>query len=412
MRFLILNSDYPDFQQWLYAQHPGLENQPYEKQMQVRKESLFSVSDIYSSNLRELGHETWNICVNNELMQKAWVREYGHTSTIHQSGQMSSLLQKVVRKTRRIISRTPLRYLKSFFPTGLHSLGMQPEWFVCILEEQIIKYKPDVVLNQSMNRISPAFLRKMKPYIGLLVGQHAATRLNEKEDWSVYDLAISSFPYTLEWFHAHNVPCKLSRLGFDTRVLECVQNRDKTIPVSFVGSFATVHKPRTALLDFLSRKVPLSIWGPTSNEGFTGLGLAKCYKGTAWGIEMYEILSQSRITVNHHGDVAPYANNLRLFEATGVGTLLITDWKVNLHEMFELGKEVVTYRTPEECAELIQYYLNHDDEREAIARAGQRRTLRDHTFAQRIKELEQMTHQAFTGISSSMRGPSTYEIRS
>jgi len=27
MRFLILNTDYPDFLRWLYAQHPGLEKQ-------------------------------------------------------------------------------------------------------------------------------------------------------------------------------------------------------------------------------------------------------------------------------------------------------------------------------------------------------------------------------------------------
>ena len=41
----------------------------------------------------------------------------------------------------------------------------------------------------------------------------------------------------------------------------------------------------------------------------------------------------------------------RLFEATGVGTLLVTDWKKNLHEMFEPGKEVIVYHSPEECAE-------------------------------------------------------------
>jgi len=94
---------------------------------------------------------------------------------------------------------------------------------------------------------------------------------------------------------------------------------------------------------------------------------------------MYHVLNCSRITLNHHGDVLPYANNMRLFEATGVGTLLLTDWKENLGEMFDPGKEVVAYRTPEECAELIRYYLAHDDERQAIARAGQGRTLREHT---------------------------------
>jgi spore maturation protein CgeB len=78
---------------------------------------------------------------------------------------------------------------------------------------------------------------------------------------------------------------------------------------------------------------------------------------------------------------------MRLYEATGVGTLLITDWKENLHELFEPGKEVIAYRTPEECGELIQYYLEHEVEREAIARAGQERTLREHTYYQRMQEL-------------------------
>jgi spore maturation protein CgeB len=115
--------------------------------------------------------------------------------------------------------------------------------------------------------------------------------------------------------------------------------------------------------------------------------------GPAWGQEMYQIIRNSKIALNHHGDIPPYANNMRLFEATGVGTLLITDWKVNLHRLFEVGKEVVVYRTPEECAELIRYYLDHDDEREAIAGAGQRRTLRDYSYHQRMQELVEIVQK-------------------
>ena len=102
---------------------------------------------------------------------------------------------------------------------------------------------------------------------------------------------------------------------------------------------------------------------------------------------MYQLLRKSRITLNHHGDIPPHANNMRLFEATGVGTLLITDWKVDLQEMFMPGKEVVAYRTPEECAELFEYYLEHGDEQLVIASAGQQRTLREHTYYHRMEEL-------------------------
>ena len=61
MKFLIINTDYGAFLRWLYAQHPGLEQQPYEEQMRVRVESLFGVADFYSSNLRKLGHEAYGI---------------------------------------------------------------------------------------------------------------------------------------------------------------------------------------------------------------------------------------------------------------------------------------------------------------------------------------------------------------
>src|SRR5882672_9288417 len=77
MKFLILDTDYPEFLCWLYTQRPGLESQPYEHQVRVRYESLCGVADFYSSNLRKLGYEVWHIYANNEFMQKAWARENG-----------------------------------------------------------------------------------------------------------------------------------------------------------------------------------------------------------------------------------------------------------------------------------------------------------------------------------------------
>jgi spore maturation protein CgeB len=78
---------------------------------------------------------------------------------------------------------------------------------------------------------------------------------------------------------------------------------------------------------------------------------------------------------------------MRLFEATGVGAMLLTDRKDNLHELFEIGKEVVTYSSKEEAAELVRHYLDHPQEAEKIAKAGQARTLREHTYKARMVEL-------------------------
>ena len=37
--------------------------------------------------------------------------------------------------------------------------------------------------------------------------------------------------------------------------------------------------------------------------------------------------------------------------------------------------------------EKVRYYLTHEDERAAIARAGYERTMRDHTYARRFSEI-------------------------
>jgi spore maturation protein CgeB len=118
-------------------------------------------------------------------------------------------------------------------------------------------------------------------------------------------------------------------------------------------------------------------------------------------MDMYRALARSRITLNRHIDVAENnANNMRLYEATGVGSLLITDRKDNLGEIFEVGKEIVAYSSQEEAAELIRYYLDHAEEAATIARAGQARTLREHTYRHRMEELVPILQRYLQGSAA------------
>ena len=69
---------------------------------------------------------------------------------------------------------------------------------------------------------------------------------------------------------------------------------------------------------------------------------------------------------------------------------MVTDGGENLPELFEPGREAVTYETEDELIEKLRHYIEHDEERQAIAAAGQERTLREHTYEQRIGELAEM----------------------
>jgi spore maturation protein CgeB len=80
---------------------------------------------------------------------------------------------------------------------------------------------------------------------------------------------------------------------------------------------------------------------------------------------------------------------MRMFEATGVGSCLLTEHMDRMAELFEPDKEVVTYKSAEECVEKALYLLDNRAERAAIARAGQDKTLRDHNFTVRAHELDE-----------------------
>jgi hypothetical protein len=362
VRFLILNTDYPQFLQEHYAATPGLAEQPSARQMAARMETMFGVADFYSHALRALGHQAIDIHANNGAAQQAWGREHD-------------------------VAFAPCdRAPRALFPW---TCRMDPgKWQYEVLAAQFRHYKPDVVLNQAMDMIDPAALREFKPFIGRLVGQHASPPLKDEADWTAYDLAVSSFMPRVEWFREKGLRAELNRLAFDRRVIERVGVRDRDIAVSFVGTFLDMHTSRTALLERLAAAdVPLKIWGMVPAKGLAGSPLNDCYMGPAWGLQMYEVLARSRIVINHHGNVPPYANNLRLFESTGSGAMLLTDDKPNLKDLFEIGSEIVAYRDADDCLAKVRHYLAHEDERSQIARAGQARTLAEHTFQNRMSEL-------------------------
>ncbi|NQU09151.1 glycosyltransferase [bacterium] len=392
MRFLILNTDYPAFLQHLYAEHPGLAKQGYDQQLQARNDSLFGVADFYSHNLRALGHEAWDIHVNNPPLQQSWAREHGCPSGATRSAadHARSWLQGV----RRAAARTPLRRLKPALRSLLRRLAPPPAISFEILAAQIRHYRPDVLLNHDLGQIGGRFLTEMRPHYRLLVGQ-IASPVPERAHLRGYDLMLSSLPNLVGDFRQHGLRAELLRFAFEPRILERVPVGERPVPVSFVGSLSTDHRARAAWLEQLCRRVDLAVWGHGVTNTPPAAWVRRRYRGTAWGVDMYQVLARSQITLNYHSGVAAtFANNMRLFEATGMGALLVTDWKQNLPELFVSGREVVAYRSADECAELVAHYLARPGERDALARAGQERTLHEHTYLRRMAELANLVRRA------------------
>src|SRR5205814_3328492 len=80
------------------------------------------------------------------------------------------------------------------------------------------------------------------------------------------------------------------------------------------------------LSDWSSDVCSSDLWGSRPNTLRASSPLHRCYQGEVWGVDMYQVLQRSRITLNSHIDMAGNeAGNVRLFESTGVGTFLLTE---------------------------------------------------------------------------------------
>lgn len=77
----------------------------------------------------------------------------------------------------------------------------------------------------------------------------------------------------------------------------------------------------------------------------------------------------------------------RLFEIAGMGGCLMTEPAIGLENCFQLGDELVTFNSADELARKLTFYLNQPEERDRIARAGQRRVAMEHTYEIRFAAL-------------------------
>lgn len=360
MRILIVDTYYPSFLESFYDGRPGLANESYEIQWQSLMNECFGTADFYSRNLRALGHDATEIVANCAPLQRSWVAE----------------------RASRWRLREPAKFLR-YFPRVWNR--QRAEWLDRVLIAQVEAYRPDVIHFQDMPGTSAALLHALRPYVGAITGQ-IACEYSRDADFREYDLALSSFPHFVDEFLRQGLGSAYFRLGFEASLRDRLEQRSVYDAV-FVGSISRDHRARIEFLETIARRVPIRWWGPGVENLDAESPLRRCHQGEAWGLRMYQTLSQARITLNFHLDIAgAHANNMRLYEATGAGSMLLTDAKSDLHAIFEPGREVAAFESADHCVKLLEHYLSNEAERSRIASSGLKRTLAEHTYRHRMEE--------------------------
>ena len=97
--------------------------------------------------------------------------------------------------------------------------------------------------------------------------------------------------------------------------------------------------------------------------------------------------------IDEHG--LYYQLKPRVFHAVGAGAMVLNDHCPELEQLFEIGKEIITFKFGDfdELREKLKWYTSHDMEREKIARAGYVRGRNQHTYTARIRQILDIVEQ-------------------
>jgi glycosyltransferase involved in cell wall biosynthesis len=255
-----------------------------------------------------------------------------------------------------------------------------------ILVAQIDFFNPDFILCGIVELFGSEFIKKAKKHSKFkIVGQHQAPI--PKIDLSDYDLILSSLPNLIEYFRHHKIHSQYLMLAADSRILK-MEEQIISSKATFFGSLSSDHLSRCNFFKDLGKINTLDIWAPAPSDWVYSANDKITFHAPKFGCEMYALMKSSVVTLNFHIDMSgQYANNLRLFEAPACGTALLTDRKSNLHEIFEIGEEILCYESVGECSKIINFLTSDSDARNSIARKGKNRVTRDHTFEVRAHKL-------------------------
>lgn len=401
MRFLYLTQIYPAYNDLFYKCKPKLIDASFEEQRISFAKDAFSWNGVWESVLEPYGFEVTQIICNALPMQKAWAKE--NDCAIDEKNLPKFTLEQIKFFQPEIlfagVPRSFDRYWikkvreecpslkKILFYVGTSSFDastlrecdsvLVPTkwWRDKFISEGISSYFLPHAFNKNVfkfltpnNQVKPQKIT-FSGSIGGYNGEHESREkllrfLIEKE----IDLDLNSPVFGISYFEEF-----FQTYGRKALYLFIKNLRLLGIPENFITGLPMIGRANRW------KKSPRRLVDP----------LIRPYlKPPIFGIEMYQSLQNSFITLNSHiNEVGDQAGNCRLFESTGVGTCLLTDARSNLTDFFEPDCEVLTYDSSEECAEKIFFLKNNPAERDKIAKKGQDRTFKEHTFKERGKVL-------------------------
>ncbi|MBT9393034.1 glycosyltransferase [Hymenobacter sp. NST-14] len=303
-----------------------------------------------------------------------------------------------------------------FVEKALRELGHEVVVFNHEREDQLDRLREKISFKRFLarkNRLVLALAKTEKPdaFLTIYGKTHDAATLRQLREWGIpvlcwwlndpFDLGTKHIPVAeYDHFftnsrgthaayrdqgarHVHFLP-----VGIDPDTHRPLPAADKKYDIVFAGDWHTI---REKVLLELVQHHKVALMGPWRRVIPKNSPLLPHFiqQGYFTPAEMAVAFNEARVVLNLHTWYGrwDYGVNPRLFEASGCRSFQVSDWKEEIPELYVPDQEIVLYRHSQELPELLTHWLARPAERAAVAEAALERTLRDHTYPQRMQQL-------------------------
>jgi len=376
LRFMQVDTFYHRPIELLYAADRGLSQSSFSEQMDSIFRNGFAAVHTVGPYMRDAGYEVQWIVGNCLPAQHQWTRE--------------------------------------------HDIRINDQnWIYQIVRAQVEAFKPDILYTTDCMVFDSNFIRTLSYKPSLVIGWQASD-IPANTDWSEFDIIFSPLSALREEALRRGALSAVDFLpGFPAWIYESVKDIQPTYDVVFCGQWTLdQHKRRNYYLNKIAEASKADqnfscAFYLSGQPDVISSEVLRHQIGERYGINMNKALRTGRIGFDAKGflrsfgktkeDVRDVAGketaNMRIFETTGCGVFLLTEYHENLSKFFEIGKEIETFADEYELIDKIRYYLEHEREREEIARLGHERCLRDHSMSKRAGEFNKIIMEKLYPIS-------------
>lgn len=269
---------------------------------------------------------------------------------------------------------------------------------------------PDVLLILKGEILLPETIRKIRDKNNIILAlwcYDSALRFkNVLEGGKYYHLLYTFEPTDVQQLSEHHLYADYLPMAYDPNIYYKTGEITRKADISFVGKLGD-NPERKDLLNSVASHCKghsIDVWGQAWTWYNPFLQYEYKIKRKALGRCIHNhdvtpecvnmIYNSTKICLNIHHRQSKEGVNPRTFEILGSGGFQLVDYKIEMEGLFDIEREIVCYRNKEELVAKIEYFLENDDERRNIARAGNTMVRKKHTYKHRAetihKDIEQM----------------------